>query len=90
MAQQKDYAQIVAYIDGQYLIEVSGLTKRTENGQQPVNLLVEGLGGFAPGPGGVTVNIRYTIPASGQEFNFDKAVHEAGFHTIQPLSLIHI
>lgn len=83
MAELQDYALNSIFVDGTYLVQLVGMTLRTESGDQPVNLMNEGLGGFSPGPGVVTVNIRYAIPAAGVEFNFNKAVFEKGYHTVQ-------
>jgi len=83
MAEQKDYARMAVFVDGAYQVEITQMTKRTENGEQQVFTLNEGLGGFTPGSGVCTVSINYVIPASGFEFNFDSACVKRGYHTLQ-------
>lgn len=78
-----DYARTGIFIDGQYLVQVTSITRTLANGEQAVYLMNEGLGGFTPGSGECTIGINYVIPESGMEFNFDKAVFDRGYHDVQ-------
>lgn len=79
----KDYAKVRGWIDEQFMVEITSISKRTNAGNIPMNLMNEGLGGFSDGSGETSVAIGYVIPRSGPEFNFDKATVDKGYHNVQ-------
>lgn len=83
MAEQKDYARMTIFVDGQHLVEITQLSHELDNGEQEVFTLNEGLAGFSPGSGTCNITVNYVMPASGFEFNFSKAVADAKKHTVQ-------
>ena len=44
---------------------------------------LEGLAGFTPGSGDVSVTVNYVIPITGEEFDFQQATVEGRYVTIQ-------
>lgn len=83
MAALQDYARIKIFIDGTELVQVTSVRYRTESGNQPVNLLNEGLGGFTPGSGMSSIEIGYAIPLGGQEHKFQQNCANREYVTIQ-------
>lgn len=70
-------------MDGVYLRQLSSVEAEFESGQQPVNLLLEGLGGFTPGVGSTTVTIGYVVPIGGLEYPYLKRLHEGAYVDLQ-------
>jgi len=50
--------------------QLSSVQVEFDGGQQRVDLLNEGLGGFTPGSGAVTITIGYLMPIGGTEFDY--------------------
>jgi hypothetical protein len=65
-----DYARLVVFCNGTYLRELTSVEREVDSGQQAVNLLNEGLAGFTPGSGSVTINLGFAVPLGGPEFDF--------------------
>jgi hypothetical protein len=68
MAELIDHAQLAVFVDQTYQVEVTSIEMTTNSGQQRVDLLNEGLGGFTPGSGDVSINIGFAVPIGGQDF----------------------
>ena len=83
MPEQKDFAKVRCWIDGDFAIQLLSVSLRTDAGNIPVNLMNEGLAGFTDGSGSQSISITYAIPRSGMEFNFQRACVERGYHSIQ-------
>ena len=79
----EDFTNLSAVVDGDYQSKLTSLSMRHESGQQPVDLLNEGLGGFSPGSGRVQVTMGYSVPIGGAEFDFASAAAAGGYHTLQ-------
>ena len=79
----QDYSKLSAFVDQNYLIQITQISVSTESGQQEVDLLNEGLGGFTPGSGRVRINLGYVVPIGGPEFNFQAAAANGTYHTLQ-------
>jgi hypothetical protein len=76
MALEK-FARAAIALDGQWLRFVTSLSMVTDGGKTPINLLEDGLAGFSPGSGSVTITIGYAIPVGGQEYPFQqKAIRD--------------
>lgn len=82
MAMQ-DYATLKVFLNGSPITQLTSISKSQSNGQQRIDLLNEGLGGFTPGPGEVTIEIGYPIPIGGPEFDYDGMNARAEFVDMQ-------
>lgn len=78
-----DYSQLAATMDGNPLTQVTSISMTTNSGDQRVDLLNEGLGGFTPGSGDVTIEIGYVIPIAGTEDEFQQKCARRDFVTMQ-------
>jgi hypothetical protein len=66
------YARTAVALDGTWLKYLTSASMSTDAGKTPINLLEEGLSGFSPGSGSVTVTLSYAIPVGGQEYPFQQ------------------
>lgn len=66
----QDYATMAAFVNSNALQQITSIEHVTNSGQQRVDLLNEGLGGFSPGPGDCEINIGFVVPIGGPEENF--------------------
>lgn len=78
-----DYARPAVFYNGNALTQVTSLQKTTNSGLQRVDLLTEGLGGFTPGPGDVTISVGFVVPVGGLEEDFETDAAEGNFVTLQ-------
>lgn len=78
----QDHAQMRAFVDSNFLVEITSISAVTESGQVEV-MTLEGLVGFSKSGGVKRISIGYAIPSNGPEFNFDAAAVEGGYHTLQ-------
>lgn len=79
----QDFAQLKAFYNGSPIIQVTSISINTESGNQRVELLGEGLGGFTTGNGAVTIEIGFAIPIGGQEFDFQQDCANHAYVTLQ-------
>jgi hypothetical protein len=78
--------KVFAAEEGGALIQLRQLTSAemtTENGDQRIDLLNEGLGGFSPGSGAVRISLGFAVPMSGVEFPFQQAAANGNNVTMQ-------
>lgn len=78
-----DYARARVFFNGLKLQQITSAQMETDGGQQPVNLLDEGLSGFTPGAGSVTLTIGYAIPRDGTEEPFQETCAVGRYATLQ-------
>lgn len=78
-----DYAKLVLFMDGTNITQLTSVEAEWDSGQQPVNLLVEGLGGFTPGSGSVNVTIGYAVPIGGLEYAYLKKLVQGAYIDLQ-------
>ncbi len=83
MATLQDYAKIPVFYNGTKLIQITSIKMTTNSGQQRVDLLNEGLGGFTPGAGDVTIELGFVIPIGGPEANFQQDCDAGKYVTFQ-------
>jgi hypothetical protein len=83
VATLQDHARLILYVDQVYQQEITSLSMATNSGQQRVDLMNEGLGGFTPGSGDVTLEIGFAIPVGGQEFPYQRKCADGDFVTMQ-------
>lgn len=79
----QDYAQLKLFLNQNYAVQITSLRRRTASGQQPVDLLNEGLGGFTPGSGNVTLEIGYATPLGGTEFPYQETCAAGDYVDVQ-------
>lgn len=83
MATLVDHARLIILVGGTTLIEVTSIQMTTNSGQNRVDLLNEGLAGFTPGSGDVSLNISFAVPRGGQEFPFQQKCATGAYVTMQ-------
>lgn len=66
----QDFAILKVAINGNVLTKLTTIGAEFDSGQQPVDLLNEGLSGFTPGSGRVTINLGYPLPLGGLEEDY--------------------
>ena len=83
MATAQDYANLGVLYNGNPLIQVTSIEIAGESGQQRVELLNEGLGGFTPGSGSTSLTINFVVPIGGTEDTFWNDMVNGTFVTLQ-------
>jgi hypothetical protein len=83
MATAQDYANLSVFYNGNPLIQVTSISIKTQSGQQRVELLNEGLGGFTPGSGMVSIEVNFVVPIGGTEDTFQEDCTGGVFVTLQ-------
>lgn len=68
------FARTAIALDGTWLKFLTSASMVTDGGKTPINLLEEGLAGFSPGSGSVTVTLGYALPMGGQEYPYQQKV----------------
>jgi hypothetical protein len=79
----QDHARLAVFVDQTYQVEITSIEMTTNSGQQRVDLLNEGLGGFTPGSADVTLRLGFAVPVGGQEFPFQQRASDGDFVTMQ-------
>lgn len=79
----QDYAKLAVFYNGNALTQVTSISITTESGQQRVDLLNEGVGGFTPGSGSVEIEVGFVVPIGGQEDEFQEACARGDYVTLQ-------
>lgn len=77
-----DHARIKVLFNQISLVEVTSISQTTNSGQQRVDTL-EGLAGFTPGSGDVSIDLGYAIPISGPEIDFQGICARGEYCTAQ-------
>lgn len=80
---QFNSVNLIAFYNGVRLKKLTSLSLTTESGQQRIDLMNEGLGGFSSGSGSVTIEIGYAIPISGTEVPYQQDNAAGNFVTMQ-------
>lgn len=79
----QDYARLAVAMNGNVLTQVNSIDVEWNSGQNRVDLLNEGLAGFTPGSGDVTVNLGFHVPIGGLEEDFIASLVPGAYVTIQ-------
>jgi len=82
MATLQDHARLALFVEQNYMVEMTSIEMTTNSGQQRVDTL-EGLAGFTPGSGDVTVSCGFAIPIGGQEYPFQQTCADGSYVTLQ-------
>jgi hypothetical protein len=83
MAVQTDYAQLKGFYNGSPITQITSLSLNTEAGNQRVELMGEGLGGWTTGSGACTIEVGFVVPIGGQEFDFQQDCANHAFVDLQ-------
>ena len=83
MASLQNYAKLSVFYNSNALVQVTSCSMTTNSGQQRVDLMNEGLGGFTPGPGDVSIEVGYALPIGGTEDDFQQDCANGEFVTLQ-------
>ena len=78
-----DYAKLALFADQTNIRELTSVDMTTNSGQQRVDLLNEGLGGFSPGSGDVSISLGFTVPVGGQEYPWQQKCANGDLVTLQ-------
>jgi hypothetical protein len=78
-----NYARLPVFYNGVYLKQLTSVGMTTNSGIQRVDLLNEGLGGFTPGSGDVSVALGFAIPIGGTEVEYQQDAANENFVTLQ-------
>lgn len=79
----QDYASFKSFFNGSPVLQTTSISIKTESGVTPVQLLAEGLGGWADGSGSVTISLGIVVPIGGQEFDFQQVCARKEFCEMQ-------
>jgi hypothetical protein len=83
MAVQQDYARLACFVDGSLVEQITSISITTNSGNQRVDLLNEGLGGFTPGSGDVTIELGFVVPIGGTEEEYQEKCARRDFVVMQ-------
>jgi hypothetical protein len=79
----QDFARLAVAMDGNVLTQISSIKATWNSGQNRVDLLNEGLSGFTPGSGDVSVDIGYLVPIGGMEEDYTGKLVTGTYVTMQ-------
>lgn len=82
MAMQ-DYGRLGVFYNDSLLTQVTSINHTTTSGNQRVDLLNEGLGGFTPGSGECSIEVGFVVPAGGTEEEFQQDCANRAFVKMQ-------
>ena len=79
----QDFAKLAVFYSGNALTRVTSISLDTESGEQRVDLLNEGLSGFTPGSGSVSISVGFVVPIGGTEDTFQEDCATGKYITLQ-------
>jgi hypothetical protein len=79
----QDYANLSIFYNGNALTQITSISHTTESGQQRVDLLNEGVGGFTPGSGSCEIEVGFVVPIGGLEDTFQEDCANGTYVTLQ-------
>lgn len=79
----KDYANLQVFVDQSYEPEVTSISLKTASGEQRIDLLNEGFGGFTSGSGACTVDIGFVVPKTGLSYPWQQKCANKEWVTMQ-------
>lgn len=79
----QDHARLALFVDQTYQVEITSISMTTNSGQQRVDLLNEGLGGFTPGSGDVSLRLGFAVPVGGQDYPWQQKCANGEYVTMQ-------
>lgn len=78
----QDFARLFVMVDSVLQVFVESIGIQTDSGNIEIYTF-DGLAGFSPGPGKITLSLNYAVPLAGFETNFQKMVVDRQVHSIQ-------
>jgi hypothetical protein len=78
----QDFGRLFALVDSNLQVYVESISIQTDSGNIEINTF-DGLAGFSPGPGAITISLNYAVPAAGFETNFQAMVVDKQIHAMQ-------
>lgn len=79
----QDYARLGVAMDSNVLTQITSAKATWNSGQNRVDLLNEGLSGFTPGSGDVTIDLGFAVPIGGTEDDFTGKLVPGTYVTMQ-------
>lgn len=70
-------------MDGSVLVQITSCSITWNSGNQRVDLLNEGLGGFTPGSGDCQIELGFAVPIGGLEEDYVDKLVEGDYVTMQ-------
>lgn len=83
MAALQDYARLATAMNTNVLVQITSIKATWNSGQQRVDLLLEGLAGFTPGSGDVTIDLGFAVPIGGLEEDYTGLLVQGAYVTMQ-------
>lgn len=68
---------------GNVLVAITSIEATWNSGQNRIDLLNEGLSGFTPGSGDVTIDLGFAVPIGGLEENYTEILVTGEYITMQ-------
>ncbi len=65
-----EFARLSLFYDGEALVDITSVQATWNSGQQRVDLMTVGLGGFTPGSGDTTIAVGFAIRIGGLEKDY--------------------
>lgn len=79
----QDYGRLPVFYNGAAITQLTSVEATFNSGQNKVDLLNEGLGGFTPGSGEVTIRIGIAMPIGGTEYAYIENTVDGAFVDLQ-------
>lgn len=79
----QDYIKLAIFYNSNALTQITSISHTTESGQQRVDLLNEGVGGFTPGSGSCEIEVGFVVPIGGLEDTFQEDCANGTYVTLQ-------
>lgn len=79
----QDYVNLSVFYNGNPLTQITSISFNTQSGQQRIELLNQGVGGFTPGSGSVEIEVGFVVPIGGTEDTFQEDCSNGAFVTLQ-------
>lgn len=79
----QDYARLPVFFNGGNITQLTSVDITFNSGQNKVDLLNEGLGGFTPGSGEVSIRLGVAVPIGGTEYTYLENCVEGAFVDLQ-------
>lgn len=79
----QDYAQLKVFINDAPITQIKSASRKTDAGLIEINLMNEGLGGFSHGAGSMKIDVGFTVPIGGPEYDYEGMAARKEFVTMQ-------
>ena len=79
----QDFGKLGVFYNGSLLEKITSIHMTTASGIIPVDILNEGLAGFTPGSGKVTISVGFVVPVGGTEETFQEDCANEAYVSLQ-------